>query len=937
MHNILKQSIVFLFCLLFIFSCKTQSKQTEETTQNKDSSLKTLVIRHGNEELRLLSSPVEKSVRIQLEKDVDANNYIEVIATPTDAKAKITFDNENHSDNTKKYNTFVANVNIKVENGSSTSQYKITFLPKEKKAILETLVIKQGAKTLASYNRPIDQSIDVYFSKTITSADFIEVTAIPFDLSSQVKIDGEETKTKQYISLPTKDIEIIVTKGDVSNTYKLTLKEIALESLVIKQETETIITYNKPIAQSISVGVNKKITSADFVEVIVTPTDASAKVEIDGEETKTKQYSRLPIGEIKIIVTKGDASNTHTLTLKEPDVPPLKPTPIPTPPPTTPTIPTPEASPPSGCTVKFNVMDAIGGVNVEGVEIKANEVGGSAVIETKTTDENGNAYFNLAVGKCYDFVLAKNGRAGSTVENVFVKSNNIKYLSIPMREWAVGAKAIAPRIGKVDIFNNQTSDSKTIGEGTEIDMSEMTLSHYLRLATTSLSGEIIPFESDGSGNFRISMNIDSSFSGNEGWGKITPTKFKYDNGEYVLEGSDGSLMQTWDFSLGAIMVPQGEATLHFICYDQAGNRCERQERVIFKNGTINNGVNTKNRFEMFQAFSKRYYRSLKLFGMPNEMNESNSLNVVFYFKFDERIVAERVDVLRRPYENGNITANWKKVYTKQYKRGYQGDEYIGKKGIFRLRDDSGDLQEGGTYQYKLIAYTKDGKLESDVATLRMMEAFNVLLTSPEPRETIKLKEITKKDFSFKISDATLWDARKADYFSFDVLISTDMTGGEGSSAGLCFASKLKYLLYGDEEKRLYIGDEKNQYRLFSELVDPSYKISDLITYKDGLITLKNKFMNIEDLNLQKTSIKYSIQSGGMYYWDVQSFAGKYGEDALSSANRAAFFAKQYPYLDSKTGLEKPDTEWAVSYSYANLDAGSGAVNGRSLFIVVEKE
>ena len=752
MYNLLKRNIVVLSCcLLLVFSCKTQGGQGEKEPRNEDSSLKILVIRHGETELRSLLSPIDKSITIQLEKDVDISNCIEVIATATDAKAKIMFDSDGHSSNVKKYTTFVAEVSIRVENGKSTSQYIIKFLP------------------------------------------------------------------------------------------------------------------------------------------------------------------------------------------QNPTPPPSQPTPIPTPPLIPPTQPNPEVPPPSGCTVKCNVIDSIGGVNVEGVEIKANEVGNSIVIESKTTDENGNAYFMLPAGKSYDFVLAKNGRAGSTVENVFVKSNSIKYLYIPMREWAVGAKAIAPRIGKVDIFDNQTSDSKTIGEGTEIDMSKMKLSHYLRLTTTSLSGEIIPFESDGSGNFRISMNIDSSFSGNEGWGKITPTKLKYDNGEYVLEGSDGSLMQTWDFSLGAIMVPRGEAVLHFICYDQAGNRCERQERVIFKDGTINNGVNTKNRFEIFKAFSKRYYRSLKLFGMPNEMNESNSLSVVFYFKFDERIIAERVDVLRRPYEDGNITANWVKVYTKQYKRGYQGDEYLGKKGIFRLRDDSGNLQEGGTYQYKLIAYTKDGKLESDVATLRMMEAFNVLLTIPKERETVKLKDVEKKDFSFKISDETLWDARKADYFAFDVLISTDMTGGEGSTIGLCFASKLKYLLYGDDEKRLYIGDEKNQYRLFSEVVGSSYKTSDLITYKDGVITLKSKFMNIGEVSLVKASIKEMIANAGMYYWDVQTFGGVYGEDALSPANKAAFFAKQYPYLDSKTGLAKVDSEWAVSYSYANLDAGSGAVNGKSLFIVVEKE
>lgn len=730
-------------------------------------------------------------------------------------------------------------------------------------------------------------------------------------------------------------------------------KQAILESLIIKQKNKNVASYNKPVEKSITVELEKKISLSDFVQVIAIATDADAIVKIDGEETTIKQYTVLPTKAIKIIVKNGVASNTYMLTLKEltdtpPSPPPTppnppspnppsQPTPIPTPPQTQPTLPLPEAPLPSGCTVKCNVIDSIGGVNVEGVEIKASEVGKTTVVETKTTDTDGNAYFKVEAGKYYDFVLVKKGRAASRVENIFVKHGNVRYLSIPMREWAVGAKAIAPKIGKVDIFDNQTSDSNIITEGTEIDMSKMTLNHYLRLTTTSLSGEIIPLESDGSGNFRISMNIDSSFSGNEGWGKITPTKLRQSNGEYVLEGSDGSLMQTWDFSLGALMVPNGEATFHFICYDQAGNRCERHERVTFKNARMKDEVNTKNHFEIFKASSKRYYRSLNLFGMPKEMNEANSLSVVFYFKFDEKLEVGRVDVLRRPYEDGNITSNWKKVYTKQYKRGYLGEKLGSVEGLFRLRDDSGDLQEGGTYQYKLIVYTKDGKLESDVATLRMMEAFNVFLTSPKERETIKLKDVEKKDFSFKISDTSLWDARKADYFSFDILISTDMTGGEGSFEGLCFASKLKYLLYGDEEKRLYIGDEKNQYRLFSEIISPSCRTSDLIKYENGVITLMSKFMNIGETSIVKYPIKDTVAVAGMYYWDILSFGGKYGDDALSPANRAAFFAKQYPYLDNKTGVAKVESEWAVSYSYANLDAGSGAVNGRSLFIVEQKE
>ena len=550
------------------------------------------------------------------------------------------------------------------------------------------------------------------------------------------------------------------------------------------------------------------------------------------------------------------------------------------------------------------------------------------------TNEYGNAYFNIEAGKCYDFVLSKNGRAGSRVENVYVSSTK-KMIPIPMLEWAVGAKAIAPTIGKVDILNYQTNETTLLTTDIEIDMANMEFHHYLHLTTTSSSGEIIPLKKDESGNFGISMNIDSPFGTNEKWDKIPATRFEI-GGSDIATDAQGNKIQEWGFSLGSMMVREGEATLYFICYDQAGNRCERQEQVKFKNASIKDELNTEDHFEMFQAMSKRYYRSLNLFGMPKEAGESTSLNVIFHFKFNNHIEVGRVDIFRRPYSTGDITKAWKKVYTKQYKRGYKGEKVDNRHGVFRLRDDSGNLQEGKEYQYKLVAHTKKGRIESDVATLRMMEAFNILLTSPAPRKVVELKDIPTQDFSFKISNEALWDKEKVDDFYFDVLITTDITGGEGSTNGLCFSSKIKYSLQGDNEKKLYIGDANKNYKSLSEIFpDPSEqpKESDLINYNKGLITLKSRFMNTPQMTLTNLGLENSITFAGMYYWDVQSFAGKSNEDALSPANKAAYFVKRYPYLDNKTGSVKNPDNVATSYSYANLDAGSGACNGRSLFIV----
>lgn len=836
MNNIFKKSMVafmliFSSCLLLVSSCTLRDDPSKKEIQDKDSSLKTLVIRHSSNTLKSLTSPIEANVTVQLKKAVTVTDYIEVIVTAKDINSKITFDNDSEHKNAKKYTSFIDKVNIRVENGKKISKYTITFLPKAQEggdALLESLVIKQGGVSVASFNKPANGEIDA----------------------------------------------------------------------------------------SLTVELNKKINDTDFVEVIATATDNTATIEIDDEELSEKKYTALPTEAIEITVTNGSNVATHTLTLKDSTTPPPDP-------------PNPPA--PSKYTVKCNVIDSVGGTNIKGVKIDAYEAGESTVVETKTSDVAGNAYFNVTSGKNYDFVLSKKGRAASRVENVFVDSSNAGYLSIPMREWAVGTKAIAPKIGKVELLNNNSGSINTVDANTEINCAVMTSRHYLYFTTTSLSGEIIPIEYDSSGIFNVAMNIDSTFTSDNDLGKVWVTKFTQGNGKLVTEESDGSLKQQWGFSLGGLMVANGKATIHFVCYDQGGNRCERQEIVKFKNGSIGNAVNTQNSFLLFNAKAERYYRSLKTYGMPHEAGSLTSCKVSFTFKFNSLIEIGRVDVFRRPYEEGNITQHWEKVYTKQYRQGYKGYDYEQVKGIFILSDDSGTLEEGKTYQYKLVAHSRQGKIESDVATLRIMEAFNLFLVSPLHRQQIDLKNVKNTDFSFKISDPSLWNKERADYFSFDVLVTKDMTASSGSSQryGVCFASKCKYYFNRSETDALYIQNGTS-YQSYKNVVGSGVQISDLMDYKNGLVTLKAKFMNANRASLGLQALKDTIREAGMYYWDVQSF---YKDDALdANRNKAAYFVKEYALLDSTTGEEKSG-KVSTSYSYANIDRASGAINGRSLFIV----
>lgn len=600
--------------------------------------------------------------------------------------------------------------------------------------------------------------------------------------------------------------------------------------------------------------------------------------------------------------------------------------------------------------VVCNVVDSVGGSNVEGVEVQVYLAGTSNKKGEATTDAKGNASFNLDADKAYDFVLSKKGRAASRVENAYVKQGEVRVLPIVMREWYVGSKAIAPEMNKVQLRQkiNGQFESEVITDDFEIDLDTLVNVADFFVSTTSKSGEIIPEKvPDWNNNNGIGMNIGSPFRHDEGFRMNTASRVNLDNGKKI-EYHDDYVEQCFTFNINSILALDGEITLYFIAYDVAGNRCERQERIKIKNGKLKNEVDSKHRFESFQATSKRYYRSLatfdlndiNTFGMLSEEGTPTSLDVEFIFKLNQTIKIGRVDVLRREYKEGNIQDGWECVYIRQYsdKNGFKGNNY----GYFFITDDSGDLEEGKTYQYKLLAYSKDGKITSNVATVRIMEAFNLLLTSPAPRATIQRNQINKQEFSFRISNPSLWDKNKADYFSFGVLVLRDEyleykdNQGQPQYYGLCFASKLKYDFTKTGNKAFLVAGVANSYddynyRVFNTLYGASsLSIDDVFKYDNGNITLKSKFFANPSFNtFGKTTLKDNIYSG-IHYWDVPNMS----QNLLKADyDRGVAFVKEYPYLNPLTGQEVAGAGKSQSSSYSNLNRFGGAVNGRAVFTV----
>ena len=958
---VIAQIAIILCCL----GCKQSTEQKPGQDSNKPSStppvaeLKSLVVKQGGKKLKDVNSPIPDGLTIRLEKKVSEASFT-ITATPKDSNAKIYFDGNTNSETAHTYNTFQAKVVIKVKNGSASKSYTLNIeepgspVPQpnpptpsvDDEVALKNLVINQGVGEIEKYVEPISTVLNIALPKRVNNANNkLKISAEVKTTGALIKFDSDTTSktSKEYDSFQTQ-VKITVSKNTKTAVYILNFtqpdpKASTLKKLEIKQNSKTIEKFENDVPTTANIKATSPISSSSPLIVEAWATDSASSVIFDSDSTSStsKQYTSHS-GTITIKCENEDGSTIYTLNVEDGDAPP------------TPPQPEPEH------TAKLNVVDSIGGSNVEGVKVIAYKAGTTQKVQESETDANGNAYFTIAENVAYDFVLSKKGRAGSRLENAYIPKKSKRILPVIMRDAQIGAKAIAPEIKEVKLLKRVSGQWQIAGKLTdnfEIDCSTLQDNFAFYLETISKSEEIIPEKTPNwNNNNGIGMSMGSPFRHDEtGFLMLEAGRVQLNSQGDRIEYGAGFVRQAFSFIhahsyFGAL---DGEITLYFIAYDAAGNRCERQERINIKNGGLKDKVDTRHNFEVLQATSKRYYRSLatfetgdvELFGMPKEKDTPTSLDVEFLFKLNEKISIGRIDIFRREYKTGDITEGWKCAYTKQYESKTTGTS----NGVFMIRDDSGTLEEGKTYQYKLVAYGESGKIVSNVATLRVMEAFNLVLTSPAPRATLKLENVANQDFSFRISDSSLWNKKKSDYFSFGILIVRDECGeytdnyGNPVYEGLCFATKLKYDFNESGKGALLLAgaairEDEYDYRPYHTLAgSSSLELGDIFAYSEGKITLKSKFFENASFNTFGNKALKDTMYGGIYYWDVPNMKKNL---LIERYDRGVAFVKEYPFLDATTGQEVPSAGKSVSSSFSNLDRSGGAVNGRAVFSVIDK-
>jgi len=442
-------------------------------------------------------------------------------------------------------------------------------------AELKTLKVMQDGKELYNGKAPIPNATNITLKKKTSDSKFT-VMAVPTSKDAKVYFDSSNThKTSKEYSVFQATVTIKVENGKKVKIYTLNITEpqdedSVLKKLVIKQKDATIESIENAVPLTIEVKAKTKISTERPLVVEATPKKTGAVIKFDSDATSSSSKTYTSFQEtITITVTNGESSTTYTITVEDGK-------------------PIPEHN------IQINVIDSVGGVNVEKVEVIAYKTGTKEKVGTETTDEEGNAYFKLDTGAAYDFVLSKKARAASRVENAYIKENEKKILPVIMRLAQKGAKRIAPEINEVKFIQQVSGqwERKVLTDNFEIDCSGLTVSSGFYLETICKSQQIIPEKTPNwNNNNGIGMNIGSPFR-HDGYG-ITMThaaKVELNSQGDTIIYDNNLVKQAFVFWINSMLALDDEVTLYFIAYDAVGNRCERQERIKIKNGRLKDEV-----------------------------------------------------------------------------------------------------------------------------------------------------------------------------------------------------------------------------------------------------------------------------------------------------------------------------------------------------------
>ena len=244
----------------------------------------------------------------------------------------------------------------------------------------------------------------------------------------------------------------------------------------------------------------------------------------------------------------------------------------------------------------------------------------------------------------------------------------------------------------------------------------------------------------------------------------------------------------------------------------------------------------------------------------------------------------------------------------------------------KISDNDGLLEEEKTYQYKIVAYTNDGKkskLESSpMIELKVPKSTSLLLDSPVD-VAISKNDAKNMDYVLKLSNPKILETAKEIHLGF--LIS-DRQGS------VPYCSKFKYVFNdsnGKDEIYFAMKGDEIMYQGYYYLGTGYSKKRNSVTNKQveeliiidkaaGTIKFTKNLTSLSSVNLAKSPKAISYIEGCAYYWDVLD----YGTE------------EYIDYDDRPCEIISEERNGVTIYSHTNdYDNGNNAWNGRGQFTI----
>ncbi|MGP1439489.1 MAG: dentilisin complex subunit PrcA [Treponema sp.] len=551
--------------------------------------------------------------------------------------------------------------------------------------------------------------------------------------------------------------------------------------------------------------------------------------------------------------------------------------------------------------VKFVVSDGVNGSSVDGSYLNiSNSKNPTSSTNKRILIRNGKAEANLKKNEYYDFkVEGQNDEysfvryAASDVISYYVGSSDIIVPIVQRPLQRITKIAKAPEILALNF------GADVLAKGEE-KVSSVMQDVSIKVKSQAPCGEldgVTPYPMLGVGFVPTTADMSEDV--------IYATVIQ-DNSKKA----DGTYESSWKWSSSSIsLVKEEYIDVVVVVYDFASNRTERHIRL--KNGNVSTEDSTISVSDMKLSFL-RYPTASNLYSVGRDEEIGTGSHYTAELSFDVKIGTSSIpckcfDLYRKCVEENTDFVLVKRVVNKTAVAATPNKPHL-------IYDSDGLLEDEKTYQYKVVAYTPEGKKSalsnSTQVEIVVPKSTTLLLEHPVNR-SITLNEAKNLEFIFRFSNPKA--LKNAKEMKLGLLI-TDRIGA------CLYGSKFKYVFDEGGKPELYFAKSEDKIRKNGRYVGTNYSqklkslsgksIQDviLVDVENGIVKIKKDFISIKDTNIAVNN-KIIYKKGLVYYWDVCDWGSA---DDVGSFRAAKIVMKQsdnvtviIPVNDYKNG----DNAW----------------------------